>query len=169
MFFRNNPNNLRDEIIDRQAYEKELQSCQASCLSKSEDYLSICSKLGELYRIDGQNEEAKRILRSVLTDLGSMPNQKLECLTELRLAITFQYEGDFENSLNLFEKLEYEPIEEFESFVYQHRGKLEFEMGNFWMAIHYLERARRLRLNKPELLESTEIAIHRVKKELRLR
>ncbi|MBL7790630.1 MAG: hypothetical protein JNL75_12445 [Chitinophagales bacterium] len=60
-------------------------------------------------------------------------------------------------------------FKEYESFVYQHRGKLEFEMGNFWMSIHYFERAKRLRINNAELLESTEIAIQRVKKELKLR
>jgi tetratricopeptide (TPR) repeat protein len=169
MYIKVNPQTLRDEIIDRVIYENEVSEALSRCESKGNDYLEACSKLGELYRIDGKYQEAETLLKSVLQSLAYFPNQKLVFLTELRLAIVYQYAGDWENSLNLFEKIEFEPIEEFESFVYQCRGKLEFEMGNFWMAIHYFERAKRLRLDKLELLESTELAIQRVKKELKLR
>lgn len=169
MYTKINPQTLREEIIDRPAYEKEVSEALSICQSKVNDYLSACSKLGELYRLDAKYEKAISVLKTVLLSLLDSPNQKLEFLTELRLAIVFQYAVDWESSLNLFEKIEFEPLEEFESYVYQHRGKLEFEMGNLWMAIHYFERARRLRIDNPELLESTEMAIQRVKKELRLR
>lgn len=169
MMTRINPHTLRDEIIDRLSFEKEVSETLSVCQSKENDYLVACSKLGELYRLDAKYKDAEIILKSVLYNLEEFPNPRLIFLTELRLAILFHYAGDWESSLNLFEKIEFEPIEEFESYVYQHRGKLEFDMGNFWMAIHYFERAKRLRLDTPELLESTELAIQRVKKELKLK
>ena len=169
MFTRIHPHTLRDEIIDQVRYEKEVSELTAICQSEAKDYLKACSKLGELYRLDGRYSDAQTLLKTVLERLYESPNQNLEFLTELRLAIVYQYAGEWENALKLFDKLEYEPLKGLEDFVYQHRGKLEFEMGNFWLAIHYFERAKRLRLEKPELLESTEMAIQRVKKELKLR
>ena len=169
MFTRIHPQTLRDEITDRVTYEKEVSEFTSVSRSEGNDYLKACSKLGELYRLDGRYSDAEALLKSVLESLENSPNQNLEFLTELRLAIVYQYAREWENALTLFDKLEYEPLKGLEDFVYQHRGKLEFEMGNFWLAIHYFERAKRLRLEKPELLESTEMAIQRVKKELKLR
>lgn len=169
MMTRINPHTLRDEIIDRVSFEKEVSEALSVCQSKENDYLVACSKLGELYRLDTKYKDAENVLKSVLYNLEESPNSRLMFLTELRLAIVYHYAADWENALLLFEKLEFEPIEEFESYVYQHRGKLEFDMGNFWMAIHYFERARRLRLDSEELLESTDLAIRRVRGLLKLR
>ncbi len=169
MYTRINPHSLREEIIDIRAYENEWQDLETKCRNMKSGDLQSCSKLGELYRLDGRYEKAAEVLHTVLESIKDQSDDELEFQTELRLAITYQYMGDFEHSLNLFEKLEFEPIQALESHVYQHRGKLEFEMGNFWMAIHYFERAKRLRLDNPELLESTELAIQRVKKELKLK
>lgn len=169
MYTRVNPHSLREEIIDTRAYESELQDMETKCSVKWGEDLKSCSKLGELFRLDGRYEKAVEVLQAVLESIKDQSDDELEFQTELRLAITYQYMGDFEHSLNLFEKLEFEPIQALESYVYQHRGILEFEMGNFWMAIHYFERAMRLRLDNPELLTSTEIAIQRVKKELKLK
>ena len=46
----------------------------------------------------------------MLESIKDQSDDELEFQTELRLAITYQYMGDFEQSLNLFEKLEFEPI-----------------------------------------------------------
>ncbi|MBL7788302.1 MAG: tetratricopeptide repeat protein [Chitinophagales bacterium] len=110
MYTRINPHTLRDEIVDRTTFEKEVSESLSRCQLRKDNHLSYCSKLGELYRLDGNYQAAEDILKSVLLDLEDSSDEKLVFLTELRLAIVYQYAGDWENALNLFEKLEFEPF-----------------------------------------------------------
>ena len=78
MFTRIHPQTLRDEITDRVTYEKEVSELTSVSRSEGNDYLKACSKLGELYRLDGRYSDAEALLKSVLESLENSPNQNLE-------------------------------------------------------------------------------------------
>lgn len=160
---------LREKIIDKTLYHDELKLYLRSISIKDGDYAHYCSRLGDLYRINGELILAKLYLKNAEEALKYQPNELLSFLTELRLAIVYQWEQDYEESEKLFDSLEAKAKGTLEGLVYQHRALMEYERNNLWLALNYFEKARRLRLDDKELLSYIDMGIHRVKMLLKLK
>ena len=169
MFYTIDPNTLREKITDRAGFIEELNLYLRKIGIKDAEYALYCSKLGDLYRINNELDLAKSYLSKAEEELKYHPNEDLSFLTELRWAIVYQWEQNFEESEKLFDSLEAKVSGILESFVYQHRAKMEYERNNLWLALNYFEKAHRLRLEDKELLSSTDLGIHRVKMLLKLK
>ena len=169
MYYKIDPETLREKIIDLGSYAKEVELYQIKISQNDMEYASHCSKLGDLYRIKGELIQAKFYLNKALNALSDNPDEQLRLLTELRWAIVNQWEQAYDESEKRFESLEALTNGTLESFVYQHRAMMEYERNNLWLALNYFEKARRLRLEDEELLDSTDMGIHRVKMLLRLK
>jgi tetratricopeptide (TPR) repeat protein len=169
MHYRIDQNTLREKIIDKTLYNDELKLYLRSISIKDSDYAHYCSRLGDLYRINGELTLAKLYLKNAEEALKYQPNEPLSFLTELRLAIVYQWEQDYEESEKLFDSLEAKAKGTIEGFVYQHRALMEYERNNLWLALNYFEKARRLRPEDKELLSYIDMGIHRVKMLLKLK
>jgi tetratricopeptide (TPR) repeat protein len=169
MYYTIDPNTLREKFLDENTFKENLNLYLKKVNIEDNEYATNCSKLGDLYRINGELELAKLYLKKAQNELKNHPNDALSFLNELRLAIVYHWEENFEESEKLFDSLEAMVDGSLESFIYQHRAKMEYERNNFWLALNYFEKARRLRLEDKELLASTELGIHRVKMLLKLK
>ncbi len=169
MFYTIDPNTLREKITNRDLFTEEISLYLKKITLKDSEYAHNCSKLGDLYRINGELDLARFYLNKAEEEMRCHPNEDLSYLTELRLAIVYQWEQNFEESEKLFDSLEAKVSGILESFVYQHRAKMEYERNNLWLALNYFEKAYRLRLEDKELLSSTDLGIHRVKMLLKLK
>ena len=163
MYYRIDQNTLREKITDKVSYAEEFNLYIKKISIKDTNYVHNCSKLGDLHRINGELNLARFYLNKAEEELRCQPNEDLSCLTELRLAIVYQWEQDYEESEKLFDSLEAKVSGILESLVYQHRAKMEFERNNLWLALNYFEKARRLRPEDKELLSYIDMGIHRVK------
>jgi hypothetical protein len=59
MHYRIDQNTLREKIIDKTLYNDELKLYLRSISIKDSDYAHYCSRLGDLYRINGELTLAK--------------------------------------------------------------------------------------------------------------
>lgn len=160
MFYTIDPITLHEVIIDNNEFERQVNE---QFKRITQENIAICwSKLGELYRIGGNLSEAEICIKKALVILDQEPDDKLEFLTKLRYAILCQFQKKYSLAIDIFQSLEHrENKYSWESFLYQHRGKLAFDMGEYSLALYYFQQAKKLRLNQPELLVSTNMAIER--------
>ena len=165
-FYVFNPNSLREEIIDFEIYSKKTSELEAYILNATDDYNKqlYSLKLADYYRINNDLEKAIVFINNALTLFSKNANSIDLFRANLLLAICYQYQEKYDLALNIFEKLEMDlPLNGYDSFVYQHRGKLEFDRKNYVLALSYFEKAKYLRVNDESLLYSTELAINRTK------
>ena len=95
-------------------------------------------------------------------------------IAEIRLSRTFQNKGKLTDALNILTKLENtvdedSGIEDYRDFIYQHKGKVLYDMEKYDDAIKYFYSAMKIRKKKDngELISSTQQAIDAVKKKVR--
>lgn len=153
----NNPSEFKDGIRFLESHLKDLEGIE---LIRSQ------SKLGVLLRICGCLEKSQRQLLIARNSLSLITDKRLSLINELRIAQTAQWSNDFQTSNKIYVELETQ-IESDTSnsdlldFVYQHKGKNDFDQGEFGLAIEMFNRALQLRLSKgdEELINSTQFAL----------
>ncbi|MBK8552174.1 MAG: tetratricopeptide repeat protein [Ignavibacteria bacterium] len=126
----------------------------------------LFSRIGVSYRVFGNNEQSEIILLKALELLDAVKNKTDHFIAELRLSQTFQKQGKFEDSINILKRLENisrenKELNNYTDVVYQHLGKVYFDMERFEEAMYKFKKAKTLREVKGdrELLSSTEFAI----------
>lgn len=126
----------------------------------------LLSKIGVYYRIYGENDKSFKALNEALNLINSDECKIDFFIAELRMAQTLQALGSFDESLRLLSDLKIRTekisgLNKFKDFVYQHIGKVQFDMRNYSEALHYFKLAKKLRLLKgdKELIDSTDFAI----------
>lgn len=169
MFYQLHPDTLRPCIIDRESYEKACNGLEDQCRNTTGDFLNACSQLGELYAMDHRYTEARVKLETVLKELSFSANDKLKLWTNLRLGLVYLYQGELEEALIIFEQLEYNSSMELEYVVCFYRGLYEFEIGNYWLSLYYLERAHRKDGIEEVFTQKIHTALHRVRYELKIK
>ena len=82
----------------------------------------------------------------------------------MRYAIFLYSINDLNQSTKLIELLLTKENSTLYHYILQHKGKLEFRKKNYNIALHYFLKAKKLRKNNNELLNSTKLAIKRTTK-----
>ncbi|WP_316568947.1 tetratricopeptide repeat protein [Neobacillus sp. YIM B06451] len=140
---------------------------QLAGLATSEaEQASIYGLVGVYSRILRKFEESKSNLQVAIELNRKANNKKGLFVNELRLAHTYQWEGNFHQANKLFTKLIDEAeksdiLEVYLDFIYQHQGRNLFDQKNYWMAEDFFKKALHIRNTKgnEELLISTRHAL----------
>lgn len=169
--------NLREVPISKNEMIKgiEFLKKQQSRFRNNERELGkIYGLIGVYSRIINEMEESKKYLRLAIDASECINNHRSLFVNKLRLAHTYQWEKDFQQSNEIFEKLikEVEMGNEYEGyldFVYQHYAKNLFDQEDYHLAINYFHKALNIRFQKGqrELIESTKFAINICSKKLK--
>ena len=133
----------------------------------------ILSTLGVLKRIMRHPDDSLPLLEEASAIFEKCGNRKLSLINEVRLAVTLQFLGRHEEA-----ETKFGAVEEYVKsnprhkglldFIYQHRGKNEFDQGNYEKAMEAFKMALELRRAKgrQELIGSTNFAINVTRKHL---
>ena len=134
------------------------------------DKISALSKLGAYQRIAGLIEDSLATLKMVRQLLSQNNDKRLSFITELRIAQSIQFKGDFEEAAKIYSGLKNRSsrdseLSDFLDFVYQHMGKNYFDQQRFDLAMNCFQSALVVRNQKGEsqLIESTLFAIEKTK------
>ncbi|MDY7223264.1 tetratricopeptide repeat protein [Halalkalibacterium halodurans] len=123
--------------------------------------------IGVYSRIVNKIEDSKKYLSLAIEMNIQSGNHKSLFVNELRLAHTYQWETNYYKSNKLFKKLKEQSESDTEhsnylDSVYQHYGKNLFDQSEYQLALKYVKKALRIRVEKgnKELIDSTEYAIN---------
>ncbi|WP_230875029.1 tetratricopeptide repeat protein [Lysinibacillus cavernae] len=159
---------LREVPISKNDMIKGIDFLKNEILShcdNGQELASIYGLIGVYSRIINKIEESKKYLSLAIELNRQLGNHKRIFVNELRLAHTYQWEKNFQESNKIFKKLmeqsENNSDNHYLDFVYQHYGKNLYDQSDYRLALTYFEKALRLRVNKgnQELIDSTEYAI----------
>ena len=158
---------LREVPIEAAEFRKGIEFLKTEIAHlKGIEKARACSKLGSLQRIQGELVESLHSLHLAGTLLKTFSNPRLSIINSLRLAQTFQFQGELyrsQHGILCFEKAfeSDSSNSDLHDFVFQHRGKYYFDQGNFELAKEYFLKALALRKEKgnSELINSTEFAL----------
>lgn len=162
----NDPENFYNGILQ---LEKEARS-EKKKLKKGR----LLSKTGELYRIYGDNVKAEKYLLGALKLIDKAKNKSDYFVSTFRLAHAYQKQKNFNLSKRLFNELEIlckenEDLKNYQDYLYQHIGKLNFDQRKYKDAMTFFKKAMKLRKIKGSnaLIDSTELAIQVTKNKLK--
>lgn len=168
-------NNLTEVPNDLKSFYKGILQLEKDA-SDENNKLKKCrlfSKIGSLYRIYGDNLKSEEYLLNALKLIDKTKNNAEYLIANIRLAHTYQKQKRFDLSVKLFSDselmcIENENLKVYLDFVYQHTGKLKFDLKKYNEALIYFEKAMKLRELKgdEELISSTEFAIRITKDKL---
>lgn len=130
------------------------------------DKAKLHSKLGFYLKIVGKFEESELSLKNAI-ELFTQEKDFLSCfVAKIRLAQNFQFNNNLYSAINLINDLEKELNKNFEldfyrDFIFQHKGKILFDLKNYKEALIYFNKALKIRTlkNNEELINSTKLAI----------
>lgn len=163
------PNNFTDMLKGIEMY-KEIVNGEADIHVKGK----MLSKLGFYYNtVEMYDESEKNLLNAIM--IFNINNDAVNTIiAEIRLSRTFQNKGKLTDALNILTKLENTVdedfgLEDYRDFIYQHKGKVLYDMEKYDDAIKYFNSAMKIRKKKDngELISSTQQAIDAVKKKVR--
>ena len=163
------PNNFTDMLKGIEMY-KEIVNVEADIHVKGK----MLSKLGFYYNtVELYDESEKNLLNAIM--IFNINNDAVNTIiAEIRLSRTFQNKGKLTDALNILTKLENtvdedSGIEDYRDFIYQHKGKVLYDIEKYDDAIKYFYSAMKIRKKKDngELISSTQQAIDAVKKKVR--
>ena len=134
----------------------------------------LLSKSGELYRIYGDNKSSEKYLMRALSLIDKSKNKTEYFAATFRLAHTYQKQKKFDLSKRLFNELEIlckenDDLKKYQDYLYQHIGKLNFDMKKYKEAMSFFKKAMKLRIVKGDnvLIDSTQLAIQVTKNKLK--
>ncbi|WP_059170524.1 tetratricopeptide repeat protein [Bacillus sp. FJAT-27445] len=134
--------------------------------SETKEQAALNGLIGVYCRILKNFEESKKYLLHAIEINEKLNNKKGWFVNELRLAHTYQWEGDFQKSNGMFGKLLKDAecsqdTNDYLDFLYQHQGKNLFEQQNYELAAVFFEKALVIRMEKgnEELIVSTRHAL----------
>ncbi|MEO8211062.1 MAG: tetratricopeptide repeat protein [bacterium] len=169
-------NNLQEIPNNPDSYYKGILHFKKAAINEKDKLKKskILSRIGVMYRIHGDNLKSEKYLLSALNIIDKSKHKSYYVIATLRLAHTYQKQKKFNLSNRLFKELEVmcnenENLKDFLDYVYQHTGKLKFDMKRYEEAYWYFEKAFKLREAKgdKELLSSTDFAIQITKNKLK--
>ena len=139
--------------------------------------LNRIHNLSSFQKIIRELDEALELIETAMAlieqyDLG--PRQFV--VQSLRWADILRYRSEFGEAEEIFRGLvevcqQVKEVREYEDFVYQHLGKLNFDLEDFEEASKFFKKALNIRRKKGDvsLIESTELAILRTKERLQIK
>lgn len=165
---------LRDVPVHPEEMEKGVAFLKEKLdLSNSEkERAKLLNLIGIYLRILGKLEEAELMLADAHTLYLNLKEPVLAEGVSLRMAIVYQYMGDFNKSDAVFTRIIKEVEQNqnrnlagFHDFALQHYAKSLFEQKRYQKALDLLLRVHSMRLLKGDmnLIESTEIAIQKTR------
>lgn len=128
----------------------------------------VLSKLGYYLKIIDEYIESEIYLNEAINIFKEENDEINLFITKIRLIQNIQYRGNLDKSLGQINILENEldynlSLERYRDFIYQHKGKILFDLKNYSDALSYFNKALEIRIKKNdiELIESTKIAIQK--------
>lgn len=125
---------------------------------------------GSLLRMIGKTQHSLVVLADCLHP-AVLPRLTTEAFVQaaIRMSDVLRVMGKFKEARELLQTALKVTPHQYEDFVLQHFGKLEFDEGRLLPAIELFEKARGLRVNRNDsaLLESTDLAIRACKARLK--
>lgn len=169
-------NDLTEKPNDRESFYNGILNLETEAL-KEINNLTKCkllSKIGELYRIYGDNANSEKYLLRALSLIDKSKNKTEYFVATFRLAHTYQKQKKFDLSKRLFNELEIlckenDDLKNYQDYLYQHIGKLNFDQRKYKEAMSFFKKALKLRKMKSDknLMDSTELAIQVTKNKLK--
>lgn len=159
-----NPDDLRKYI------ESEIKDAEQ--LDGDEKYKKL-SRVAVHYGQLNELKKAHEIFSKASTQFEKS-NTQMAMINFIRWADIFRFEKNFgEASLTLQRArdiLNQNSFPDYEDFYFQHKGKFHFDKGEFKEALSHFEKALEIRAkkNNSELISSTELAIQRTKKKMKI-
>ncbi len=156
-------------------FKKSIKYLEAKVNSEpsDEERGKILSTLGVLKRIMSRPEESLPLLDEAAQLFERCGNKKLSLINDVRKAVSFQFLDRHADAETLYKEVEEYILAHprhfgLLDFVYQHRGKNEFDQGNYDKAMQAFRKALELRRKKgrQELIGSTNFAINITQKHL---
>jgi len=166
-------NDLRELPDDIEEYKKGIGYLkeQLEHISDLEKRARCLSMLGVFNRVIGNFDASWQQLKEADTLLSKDLNERLKLVNQLRMAQTLQFQEEHQKAESIYSRLEEYINKHLEyrsllDFVYQHKGKNYYEQGQLQKALHFIEAAFQIRLEKKEqdLIESSQFAIDVIKK-----
>ncbi len=166
MFYCIDKKTLEEKIVNKSAYNSQLKLSKSNyfTLINLEDKLLKLSSIADLYRIGKEYKIAQILFKVIYSRKEFIKNENLLDLINLRYAIFLYFINDFNQSTRLIELLLTKENSTLYHYILQHKGKLEFRKKNYNIALHYFLKAKKMRKNNNELLNSTKMAIKRTTK-----
>ena len=157
---------LEEKIVNKSAFNYQLKLSKSNyfILINLEDKLLKLSSIADLYRIGKEYKIAQILFKVINSREEFIKNENLLDLINLRYAIFLYSINDFNQSTRLIELLLTKENSTLYHYILQHKGKLEFRKKNYKIALHYFLKAKKMRKNNNELLNSTKMAIKRTTK-----
>ena len=134
---------------------------------------ALMSKIGVYYRIAGDLATSLKNLKAADPLLDPVIEPRLKCINWIRLATTYQWMRDFDNSDTCLQlalhTIDSNNLDTLTDFVYQHQGKSYFDRKWYGEARDWLQKALELRIKKDnkELIQSTRFALQIVDDKIR--
>jgi tetratricopeptide (TPR) repeat protein len=166
MFYCIDKKTLEEKIVNKSDYNYQLKLSKSNyfILINLEDKLLKLSSIADLYRIGKEYKIAQILFKVINSREEFIKNENLLDLINLRYAIFLYSINDFNQSTRLIELLLSKEKSTLYNYILQHKGKLEFRKKNYKIALRYFLKAKKLRKNNNELLNSTKMAIKRTTK-----
>jgi tetratricopeptide (TPR) repeat protein len=166
MFYCIDKKTLEEKIVNKSAYNCQLKLSKSNyfTLINLEDKLLKLSFIADLYKIGKKYKIAQILFKLIYNRKEFIKNENLLDLINLRYAIFLYSINDFNQSTRLIELLLTKENSTLYHYILQHKGKLEFRKKNYNIALSYFLKAKKLRKNNNELLNSTKLAIKRTTK-----
>ena len=169
--FDENLQEIPNSVKDFNAYIEEVESKLG--IIETKERQQALALLGVACRIIRRLDQAEAYLLESL-ELCSPDNIVSQINAKTRLAHVYQWKRLFSSSNSIFSDIESNLLAKANNQTiiatyWQHRGKNEFDQGNFDKALFYFEKALELRskgYGAPDQLESTKDAIHITKKRI---
>lgn len=167
--------NLREVPEFPSGYKKGITYLeeQAAQAANEEEKGKCLSTLGVLRRISGDPEASLKDFGQAANLFENCSNQKLALINQLRIGVSYKFLNRHAEAESVFAKLEAHLTANprhkgLLDFIYHHRGKNEFEQGNYQKALEAFQLALKLRKAKKnkELINSTQSAMAIVQKQL---
>ncbi len=134
----------------------------------SEGATRLSGKIGEAYRMVGDNQAAIRYLTAALDEADWRDNAPQQAVNLIRLATAVQYSGQHDEAEPLFQQAvaSSREVGRYEDYALQHYGKCLIEMGRLDEAESYLQAALQLREGSGDkgLLNATRSALRGLQK-----
>lgn len=136
---------------------------------------NLLSKLGTSLRIAGRLEESEAFLMESIRIFEESGLSENILISKIRLSQTLQFRTKLVPALKLINELESELkknilFESYRDFIFQHKGKILFDMKRFGEAIKYFESALSVRIVKKDnsLIDSSRKAIEESRKRMNI-
>ncbi len=170
---------LREVPEDSEQMRKGLDWLQDKIVELAADEGSkagvILSQIGGYARIMGDLSLSEKCYLDAIKVFEELKKSEQVFAMKLRLAIVFQYKGNFTKSSEIYTKCieltrtsKSSAVQSYLDFALHHFGKQKFEQGFYSEALDLFMEAYELRIIKGDLslISSTELAVNKTKEKL---